>query len=445
MNKKILNAIDKAKPLMKAAADYIWKHPETGFEEWKTSKYMETEFIKLGYDIVKFDGIPGFYTVVDTGRKGKEVAVLAELDALKCTGHPEAAKNGAVHCCGHHAQCSAMIGIAAALKNEGIIAGLSGKIRLCVVPAEEGVSREVFEKLFSNNVIKYSHGKMELMRRKCFDGVDITFMAHTTADDYFSVDKGNVGCLEKRVTYYGTAAHAGAAPWSGCNALNAAIQGITSVNAMRETFKDSDLIRVASVIEGLENPVNIIPDKVCVRSQIRATTLEAIKDTNKKVNRAFCGAALSIGANIEIEDFSIYAPLTNDRKLITAAEEALAIIKPDVALNVRNSFFSASTDMGDLSQIMPVVQLNVPGASGLLHGNDFKIKNFDLACCGSAAWQLAFLYVLLGNNGSKAKETAEAYEKKFSDKDEFFDVVDKMLSRGRKITYQSDDTAIVQL
>ncbi len=445
MNEKILNAIDDAKPLMEAAADYIWKHPEIGFEEWETSKYMETEFVKLGYDIVKFDGIPGFCTVVDTGREGKEVAVLAELDALKCAGHPEASKNGTVHCCGHHAQCSAMIGIAAALKNKGIIAELTGKIRLCVVPAEEGVSREKFEELSSNSVIKYSHGKAELMRRKCFDGVDIAFMAHTTADDYFSVDKGNVGCLEKRVTYYGKAAHAGAAPWNGCNAFHAAMIGISSVNAIRETFKDSDLIRVASVIEGLENPVNIIPDKVCVRSQVRATTLEAMKDINKKVNRAFCGAALSIGADIEIEDYSMYAPLTNNRELITAAEEALAIIKPDVALNVRNSFFPASTDMGDLSQIMPVVQLNVPGASGLLHGNDFKIKSFDLACCSSAAWQLALLYVLLGNNGSKAKEIAKAHKPNFGDEDEYFEVVDKILSRERRITYQSDDKAIVQL
>ena len=98
---------------------------------------MEEAFEKLGYDIVRAGDIPGFYTVLDTGREGPEVLVLSELDSLICADHPDAdPETGAVHCCGHHAQCAALVGLAAALKEPGVLDSLSGRIRLCAVPAE---------------------------------------------------------------------------------------------------------------------------------------------------------------------------------------------------------------------------------------------------------------------------------------------------------------------
>ena len=103
---------------------------------------MKTEFIKLGYEITEADGITGFYTVYDTKKQGPTVLVLAEMDALYCSEHPDADKEtGAVHACGHNTQMAIMLGLASALKEDGYALGLCGKIKLCVVPAEEGVWR----------------------------------------------------------------------------------------------------------------------------------------------------------------------------------------------------------------------------------------------------------------------------------------------------------------
>ena len=129
--KFIEQTINKYRKLILDAERQIWSTPETGYKEVKTSKFVEEQMRNLGYDLVMAGNIPGFYTVIDTGRVGPEVLILAELDSIICSTHPDCNKEtGAVHACGHNAQCAALLGVAAALKEPNILDGLSGKIRL---------------------------------------------------------------------------------------------------------------------------------------------------------------------------------------------------------------------------------------------------------------------------------------------------------------------------
>ena len=135
---KFNSAVEKHKQLILDTERYIWNNPETGYKEVKTSKYMEDTFRRLGYELTMAGNIPGFYTVIDTGRPGPEVLVLGELDSIICPAHPESdPETGAVHSCGHNAQCAALVGLAAALKEDGVLDGMCGRIKLCAVPAEE--------------------------------------------------------------------------------------------------------------------------------------------------------------------------------------------------------------------------------------------------------------------------------------------------------------------
>ena len=137
----IANAVEKHRSLIVEAEQFIWAHPETGYREKVTSQYMEDKFAGLGYDVVRAEGITGFYTCIDTGRPGPEILILGELDSIICPAHKDADPvTGAVHSCGHHAQCAALLGIAAALTEPGILDKCSGKIRLCAGPAEELLS-----------------------------------------------------------------------------------------------------------------------------------------------------------------------------------------------------------------------------------------------------------------------------------------------------------------
>ena len=442
----IASTVDSYRDLIYNTLDYIWKNPETGFKEWKTTKYMEDVFTDLGYDLVKAGDIPGFYTVLDTGRPGPEILIMGELDSLICKTHPEAdPETGAVHCCGHAAQCAALVGIAAALKNPEILSRLTGRIRLCAVPAEEMIELTFRNELKAQGKIRYMGGKTEFLYRGYFDGVDLAFMVHTTSGKNFASVSGSVGCVAKKVTYKGVSAHAGGSPWNGCNALYAANLGLSAINAVRETFKESDIIRVHPIITQGGTAVNAIPETVCIESYVRGSNFEGIRTANDRVNRALCGGALSLGANIDICDIPGYAPLHSDKNLVNLAEEAFKAIFPDREFVSSDQIDSGSTDMGDISNIMPAIHPNAPGASGICHGDNYKIADPELACVDSAKWQVALAVKLLENGAEKAKEIIENHVPVFASKEEYFAFLDTFDTSGDRITYHEDGTASVCL
>jgi len=442
--KKLLDIVENYKDLILEAERYIWAHPETGYRETNTSSYMAEKFKELGYDnLVLAGNIPGFYTVVDTGREGPEVLVLAEMDSLACPNHKESdPKTGYVHACGHHAQCAAMLGIAAALKNEKILSKLYGRVRLCIVPAEELIEIEYRNELKKQGIIKYLGGKGEFLYRGYFDGVDLAFMVHSSG--LFCVEKGSIGCVAKKIKYKGVSAHAGGNPELGVNALYAASQGLNAANALRETFKETDLIRFHPIITHGGEVVNAIPETVTIESFVRGANFEAMMRENKKINRALCGAAVSIGANVEIEDFPGYAPLHNDKGMIELSREAMEIALPEKKYYISNGVSRGSTDMGELCGLMPVVHPYAGGTSGKCHGDDFCVSDPYEACVLSAKWQVAMLLLLLGNDAKRAKKIIADFKPQFKSKEEYFAYIDKLNSTGDRITYNDDGSVTVK-
>ena len=444
MIQKIIEAVNKHRSLILEAERYIWCNPETGYKEFKTSEYMEERFRSLGYDLKRADGITGFYTCIDTGKEGPELLILAELDSVICPAHKESDPvTGAVHSCGHNAQCAALLGIAAALKEPGMLDGLSGKIRLCAVPAEELLEIEYRSELKKAGKIKYFGGKSEFLYRGYFDGVDLAFMVHTGTS--YGVRAGSVGCIAKKITYKGKASHAGGAPWNGCNALYAATCGINAANAIRETFREPDYIRVHPIVTHGGDMVNAIPETVKLESYVRGGSFAAIEAANKKVNRAFIGAALSLGANVEIIDIPGYSPLFNDCGMKQITKDAFGLLCPNEEYIFTDVIGTGSTDMGDLSAIMPVVHPYAGGSSGTAHGADYQIADPERACVLNAKWQLAMLNLLLRDGASRAKKIVSEFKPQFPSKEAYFAHVDAINSSGDRIDYSAEGAASVRL
>ena len=405
---------------------------------------MASNFEKLGYELHLAGNIPGFYTVLDTGRKGPEVMILAELDSVICPDHPESdPETGAVHACGHNAQCAGLLGIAAALKEPGVLDKFCGRIRLCAVPAEALLEIEYRTKLKKEGTIRYLGGKSEFMSRGYFDGVDIAFMVHSSIG--FSIGNGSVGCLAKQIIYKGVAAHAGGSPWIGRNALYAATCGLNAVNAIRETFREKDIIRVHPIITNGGAMVNAIPEKAVLESYVRGKTFDGICEANKKVNRALIGAALSLGTNIEIIDSPGYAPLYNDKNLKDITAEAAALAIPEYKFKLTDRVGSGSTDMGDLSCIMPVVHPYAAGITGRSHGSDYYIVDPVAACVSSAKLQMAMLYLLLFDHAARAKKVINEYEPMFASKEAYLQFMDNLATSGDRIVYENENTAKITL
>ncbi|MDO4975349.1 MAG: amidohydrolase, partial [Alphaproteobacteria bacterium] len=234
-------------------------------------------------------------------------------------------------------------------------------------------------------------------------------------------------------------------PWNGKNALYAANCGINAINAIRETFKENDIIRVHPIITNGGVMVNAIPERTVLESYVRGVSFEAICDANKKVNQALCGAALSIGTNIDITDIPGYAPLINDENMMQIVSEAVALAIPEYKFTKYDNIGSGSTDMGDLSCIMPVVHPYASGAIGKSHGSDYEIKDPVAACVASSIMQLGMLLILLSDDAKRARKVINEFKPQFASKEEYLVFIDSLNQSGDRIDYSNDNKATVNI
>ena len=436
------------------AERWLWKHPQTGYTEWEANEYLIEKFEALGYKLVradqdeKFGKIPGFYTDLDTGKPGPTVAVFGELDALDIANHPESV-NGMTHCCGHNAQGAYLLGLAAALKMPGALDGLCGRIRLIAVPAEEMIQLPFREELRKKGIIKYLGGKVEFMHRGYLDGADLALMVHASGENPdhptdFDCSFGMNGCLAKTFRYKGKSSHAGGSPENGLNAQYAAMLGLDACNALRETFPDEDHIRFHPIMHGVNCAVNIIPDSLELESYVRASTLEAIKRENIKVNRALTSGALAMGCGLELCDRPGYAPEYHDPMFMKLAEDCCELISGKDRLNFDYSRIeTGSSDFGDITCVMPGIQMNAAGCSGTFHGIDFSVADPERVCMNSIRFLLLMTDELLADGGRKASEICAQFKYQFKSIPEYLDFIDGFVLDKDAVTYSENGSAVL--
>ncbi len=436
---------EQNKKLTLDAERWLWKHPQTGYTEWEAHEYLKKAFQGLGYSVIETEGIPGFYTDIESGRPGPKIGIFGELDALDIANHPEAV-NGMTHSCGHHAQGAGLLGLAAALKTPGVMEGLSGSIRLIAVPAEEMIQLGFREELRKKNVIKYMGGKVEFMARGILNGVDIALMSHAAIDQRADIicRRRMNGCLSKTIRFKGKSSHAGGSPHQGINAQYAATVALTACNALRETFPDKDMIRFHPILLGVNSAVNIIPDEMKIESYVRGNTLEAIKRENAKINRAMAGAALSIGAGVELCDRPGYAPEEDDLLLMQLAESLAAdLVGKDRVSFDYDACSGGSSDFGDVTLVMPGLQLNIAGADGTAHSVDYCISDPEKLCMNMVKMHLFLLDALLSDNAREADRVIAAYKPKYPTIKKYLDALNELFLDKDAVIYDEHGKATV--
>ncbi|RGY98701.1 amidohydrolase [Clostridium sp. AM58-1XD] len=444
---KILDQVDGKRELIYEAAQTIWKNPEIGYKEWKTTKYLEGKFEELGYKLQKAENIPGFTAQLDTGRPGPVIAVIGELDSLICDGHPDAdQETKAVHACGHNCQPAYLLGVAAAFAQEGMTDGMSGSIRFVAVPAEETIDLEYRSQLIKKGIISYVAGKIEFLYRGLLDGVDMAFMMHadTGGPHLIEVFDGCDGCITKHIEFEGKAAHAGVAPHEGINALYEASIGMQACNALRETFRDEDHIRFHPIVTQAGVAANAIPSVAKMDAYCRAAAVDVMIQTNGRINRALAASAAAFGGNVHIMDKPGNLPLHNSKGLNDLfARVSLEIFGPGSVHY--GSWQASSCDMGDLSSIMPVAQPMMTGAKGTLHGKDFRMDDLERLCLNPARVISISLHELLSENAKLANEIVEGYQPVFASKEEYFEAVDAIAWDERAVVYNDDGSVLLRV
>jgi len=378
----MLTHLDAAAARYADIAKQIWGFAEVGYMEEKSSALLQSELRGAGFTVKA--GIAGEPTafVADFGSGKPVIAILGEFDALPGLSQDTVPERkpvrvgGAGHGCGHHLFGTASVAAAIALKQWMQANNVKGTLRMIGTPAEEGGA-----------------GKVYMVRDGVFDDVDAVIAWHP-GDENAVTGERSMANISGKFRFHGLSAHAAASPERGRSALDAVEAMNFMANMLREHIPDRS--RIHYVITNGGRAPNVVPDEAEVYYVVRHVEMPIVKDIWGKVVNAAKGAALGTGTTYELQMVgSVYSLMPNEtlarvqqRALervggftYTSAErvfaerlqrseaftavplESVAKVKP-LAIGVEGS---ASTDVGDVSWVVPTVQLSaatwVPGTA----------------------------------------------------------------------------------
>ena len=394
----------------KKLASLLYKNPEKGFYEVLATKSFADALEGLGLKVTRNIAKTGCIAPVDFDRPGPKLAIIAELDAIKCKTHPASGEDGYAHCCGHNLQVAAMYMLASKLVEWKQSGELCGSVDIIGVPSEEYIDLGVKEDLQKAGEIQYCGGKQELIRKGYFDHVDIAMITHNMPTDYMGENDVVIGGLSsgfcaKKVVYTGREAHAGIHPDEGINALHAMMLALNNINAIRDTFPEKDGIRAHYIVTDGGDTVNIVPEYSALEMHVRSRNLKGLDKVNERINRCFEAAAMAIGCDVSITEMPGYLPGTayeNISEVCREVSEGLV----GAGRVAYGSSAGAASDFGDVTQIMTTLKIATGGIVGGLHKKDFRLVDFEKACILPAKVLGATILKLLSDDGRLAKELA---------------------------------------
>lgn len=417
MKAAVARAIESHQDEIVGVAEHICSNPEPGYTEVKTAEFVKDKLEGLGMSLetgLAITGIKGHLT--GGAGPGPSVALIGELDSLRVLDHPLAdPETGAAHACGHHCQVGSMYGALTGLIHGGILEHLSGRVVALAVPAEEFIDVEERLALRDSGAIEFLGGKQEFLKLGLFDDVDMAMLVHTAPEGVMpnnavlAVGGTSNGHVAKLVEYSGFGAHAGAAPHLGINALNAAMIGLSAIHANRETFEEKDMVRVHGILTRGGEAVSAIPPKVVLEWRVRAGSPEAVVRYADKVDRAFKAGAMAVGARVDITNVPGYLPMRNNAVLQELfVENANGVVGEDRVLIWPPGYNrGGSTDMGDVSHVIPVLHPYCGGVTGTPHANDYIVQDYREAVINPAIVMAMTIIDLLSDEARTAKKVIE--------------------------------------
>lgn len=308
---------------------------EMPLREYLTSGLLSDFLGERGFRVRR--GIAGMETAFRAekafGPGGPSIALLCEMDALPGLGHA----------CGHNLGGVASACAAAAIAEHGAGRFRSGRIVALGTPAEET-----------------GFGKPRMIERGAFRGIDAAMMVHASSRRH--VAKGYLALRKVRFTYFGKAAHASAYPEHGINALDGVLLLFQGIAALRQHLPAG--VRVHGIVtEGGRAP-NIVPERAQAYFYVRGEDDAEVGAALSRVRACARGAAKASGCRLRTEEgpYPLSAMKANP-VLADAYRRALATLglRESGAPTDRNR---GSSDIGNVSRVVPTLQPNVPISSG---------------------------------------------------------------------------------
>ncbi len=378
--KRCLDSLRADADWLSAFAGRLWDLPEGGFSENRTAEAIVAELEAAGARVKRGLAITGFRAEIGDP-SAPALFLVADLDALITPGAGPDGAPALRHSCGHYAQAAVMAAVFRAAARARLPQAEGFRLVYVGAPAEEYTDMEERLRRREQGELRFLSGKQELIRLGAFDDAAVVLKYHsmaTTPDRRATVNGTLNGFMAKRAVFRGVAAHSGAAPDRGVNALNAASLAQLAIHSQRETFRDQDRVRVHPIIREGGIAVNTIPDRVVLETYVRAATVEAVVDAAAKVDRALAAGAVAVGGSVEVTDLPGYLPLRPARSLDDVLARNLRQYIEEKDIDFQDDC-TASDDFGDVSALYPSCQLGFSGFSGTIHGSDFRATDPEAA------------------------------------------------------------------
>jgi aminobenzoyl-glutamate utilization protein B len=334
----VINWLDKNQAQFIEMSDQIWQSPELAFKEFKASRQQADFLENEGFSITWNIGDLNTAFLAEWGEGKPILGFIGEYDALpglsqKNQPTKEAIEEGEPgHGCGHNLLGTGAVASAVAVQKWLKSNGESGTIRYYGCPAEED-----------------GGGKVYMARAGAFDDLDAALNFHPDSIN-MPAKGGAVGVNSIYFRFFGRTAHAGGAPHKGRSALDAVELMNVGVNYLREHVKDD--VRMHYIItEGGKAP-NIVPEEAEVYYFIRAAKPDYLAEVVERVHKVAEGAALMTETTFETRLTDGCSAVLSNHYLADLQYQAMQLIgsiaftqeEIDFAQAINESFTGTNSD-----------------------------------------------------------------------------------------------------
>ena len=370
-------SVDQQESSLVSLSDQIWAYAETALGETQSSAALASYAEQQGFHVER--GVAGMPTafIASYGEGKPIIGIIGEFDALPrlsqtATPEKQARVEGAAgHGCGHNLYGSASLGAATAIKQLMEAGDIQGTLRYYGTPAEESIG-----------------GKTYMAREGLFDDLDVVLSWHPSFSSKMDVS-GSQAMVETIVKFKGSSAHAAADPWNGRSALDGLELFTHSLNLMREHVRPTVRIHY-SIVDGGGAP-NVVPESASASVWIRDSELKNVLVLFERMQTMADGAAMAADVTAEVILISgTYGILQNkeaatvvhanmmslgdiefdeaDQAFAKSLQTAMGV--PDIGIDGSvqpldlepTEMSGGSTDLADVSWIVPTVDVNVTTA-----------------------------------------------------------------------------------
>lgn len=354
-------------------------HPETAFEEVRTSDFLKDILESFGLEVHQGLAKTGVVATLKNGQ-GPAIGLRADMDALHLdeqTNLPHTSVHeGKMHACGHDGHMAMLLGAARYLSETK---NFKGTVHFIFQPAEEneGGGRVMVEEgLFDQFPVENVFGMHN------WPELPAGTMAMKPGPLMAAVDSVEIKIKGKGC--HGAMPHLGIDPIVIASEVVLALQTISS-----RILNPQDAVVVSITQINAWNARNIIPEEVVMGGTIRSFTKEVQQRLEGDIRRIIKGICEAHGGTFELSYMKGYPATVNDVLETQMAAQAAAKVVGEENVNLNPIPSMGAEDFAFLLQAKPgcYAWLGTGGIQGgcLLHNPGFDF-NDEVLHFGASYW-----------------------------------------------------------